>query len=79
MSRISNLRKRNRSLREDSPEDELDSAIQSSDAKIQKFIEGQMTGILPFDSSEEFENINMLKEGRVTDVVISRINVPEWN
>ncbi|CAG8796800.1 1965_t:CDS:2, partial [Racocetra persica] len=108
MSRISNLRKRNRSLREDSPEDELDRAIQSSDAdvlinksftlyrctplykfelsklcqyakEIQKFIEGQMNGILPFDSSEEFENINMLKEGRVTDVVISRINVPEWN
>ncbi|KAF0527770.1 Centromere protein L [Gigaspora margarita] len=46
--------------------------------EIKKFIEGQVTGILPFDSSlDDFEN--MLKEGKVTDVVISRINVPKWN
>ncbi|CAG8560312.1 2650_t:CDS:2 [Dentiscutata heterogama] len=48
--------------------------------EFKKFIEGQMTGILPFESSlDEFENINMLKEGRVTDVVISRIKIREWN
>ncbi|CAG8741523.1 28442_t:CDS:2 [Gigaspora margarita] len=34
--------------------------------EIKKFIEGQVTGILPFDR-------------KVTDVVISRINVPKWN
>ncbi|CAG8652958.1 12084_t:CDS:2 [Cetraspora pellucida] len=100
MSRIANLRKKNRS-RGDSPEDEFD-IVQSLEAaftlyrctplykfelsklcqyakEIQKFIEGQMTRILPFENLEEFENIKMLKEGSVTDVVISRIHVPEWN
>ncbi|CAG8458081.1 5519_t:CDS:2 [Gigaspora rosea] len=51
--------------------------------EIKKFFEGQVTGILPFDSKlDEHENINMLKElkeRKVTDVVISRINVPNWN